>query len=521
MNKLRTLNRRNFLVGAGGFALAVPTLGSLRPREASAQVARQKRFVMMASDHGGVWTENFYPDMPAGATTTTLFPAIDRAPEHEIQWGDLSAQRSGGRARISNTLEAADGVLSEGLLGKMNVIAGLDMTMYLAHHRGHLGNFGAADAGINVPMMATIDQLMASSPGFAVQAARQRTMNFSVGYYGAGSGLRYTMSTERVGGQLVPVQSETDAADLWEQLFQDAVDPGPSQPLVVDRVVEHYRSMRDGVFGDATRLSSADRRRLDDHMERLFELQRRITVQTDCGQPDRPSYSPPRQRLENVLDLFSVALSCGASHIGVLGLSGEEFTDETGWTNWHEQVAHVGGALGGDSGFQRINYLAQREIFERAFVGLANRLDFDPGDGQTVLDDTLIVWTMESGPNTHDNVTTPVVTAGGAGGAFHTGRFLDLRNFANRSIYSNRRPELPGTLYNRFLSNIMRGMGVAPSEWQAEFQRAQPSEFGRGIRGYGAYQYGDDPGVDYQREVWPEAHYRQADDPLPGFAVGA
>ena len=53
------MNRRQFLRGAGGFALAVPLLPSLLPREARASdgIAGPKRFISLSSHHGGVWVD--------------------------------------------------------------------------------------------------------------------------------------------------------------------------------------------------------------------------------------------------------------------------------------------------------------------------------------------------------------------------------------------------------------------------------------------------------------------------------
>jgi hypothetical protein len=297
---------------------------------------------------------------------------------------------------------------------------------------------------------------------------------------------------------------------------------------VVDRVLEHYQGLRSGRFGEASRLSAADRQRLDAHMERLFELQRKLTVTIDCSAPTRPGRpATAHEELAMVVDLFTVALTCGSSHVAVLSVAGRSMSRDRGWTNWHEQIAHNGGGDRGDHNpeFQRINYRAQREIFEHAFLTLASQLDVDAGDGRTVLDDTLLVWTQESGDTTHMNTSMPVVTAGSAAGWFHTGRFVDYRNRGNRRMVDASTPaRWPGTIYNRFLSNVLQSMGVQPADWRAEHEHVQPDAYARGMRGYGHYHYhGSDfwTRLDLERDVWPEAHYRAGDDPLPGLATGA
>ena len=57
----KNVSRRMFLRGAGGFTLAMPFLPSLLPRDAHAQSMFPKRFVAMATHHGGIWTPNMFP----------------------------------------------------------------------------------------------------------------------------------------------------------------------------------------------------------------------------------------------------------------------------------------------------------------------------------------------------------------------------------------------------------------------------------------------------------------------------
>src|SRR5690606_29914105 len=127
----------------------------------------------------------------------------------------------------------------------------------------------------------------------------------------------------------------------------------------------------------------------------------------------------------------------------------------------------------------------QRTFFQDVFLRLCNALDVEEADGRTYLDNSLVIWTMESGDLTHDNLCMPIVTAGSGGEAFETGRFLDYRNHANLSMTNDGAPQRrPGLLYNQFLANVMQGMGVAPSEYGAELQRVRPSEYASGYRGY-------------------------------------
>lgn len=80
-------------------------------------------------------------------------------------------------------------------------------------------------------------------------------------------------------------------------------------------------------------------------------------------------------------------------------------------------------------------------------------------------------------PRTHDNDSTPVITAGSMNGYFNTGHYFDLRNRdasplsgnsdGNAALHAQRRP---GILYNQWLSNILQSTGMSPSQFQRSHQ---------------------------------------------------
>ena len=140
-----------------------------------------------------------------------------------------------------------------------------------------------------------------------------------------------------------------------------------------------------------------------------------------------------------------------------------------------------------------------------------------------------MAWSMESGDETHNNFSTPVVTAGSAGGYFHTGRYIDLRNQANTNLADRSNAPAfrqPGTLYARFLSNAMQSMGLSPADWQSELLAVQRSAYQNGARGYFQYEYHPNNywlpnGLNLRNDLWPEMHWQAGDDPIPGWVVGA
>ncbi|MCP6756702.1 hypothetical protein NL533_34265, partial [Klebsiella pneumoniae] len=67
-------------------------------------------------------------------------------------------------------------------------------------------------------------------------------------------------------------------------------------------------------------------------------------------------------------------------------------------------------------------------VFENVFLYLAQKLDaIDDGNGFSVLDNTLMVWSQECCMASHDSYSIPIVTFGSAAGYFNTGMYVDYR----------------------------------------------------------------------------------------------
>lgn len=282
-------------------------------------------------------------------------------------------------------------------------------------------------------------------------------------------------------GNVQNIRGATSSLELFNRIF---LPPGAARSArvpVVDRVYESYKRLRNG----NRRLSAADRQRLDDHMDRLAELQRKLNTAfpSSCGGVIAPrddsaahtSLDPADASRYAQLynEVVAAAFICGASRIAVLGLADDQrFVDFAG--DWHFDVAHHWL----DPTQQDLIARSYQRIFESVFLDMAARLDVEEAEGRTYLDNSLLVWTQESGMSTHDPVSVPIVTAGSAAGFLRTGLSLDYRRVGNPD--SRFQPLLgaeatyAGLLYNQFLATVLQAMGMSP----AEFERW-------GHRGYG------------------------------------
>ncbi len=493
------VSRRQVLRGLGGFTLALPFLESLSRKKATAgeaPYAEHPRFVCMTTQHGAVWGANMFPADAVASNSFDLYSG------HTGHWGPLSAGINGSDASLSPTLTGPASQLSPTIVSKMNVLRGLDVPFYLGHHTGgDLGNYARNDGEMENPMeyRQTIDQVMAYSPSFYPDTSSLKQRSLHIGTHQDHCWGYSNPSTQSGAIQAMPLSQS--ALALFNAIFVPDEGPDP-RPLVVDRVIESYRRLHDGVSGDAARLSAKDKQRLDDHMDRLYDLQTRLNATADCSAVpvltedtnglDVGGYSSNVTDMVSYYELYNrvivAAFTCGTSRIAVIN-SGETWSTQFPGLccDWHQQIAHL--AHEPDGGEQQVLAAGKRLFFEAVFLDLVNKLyavKEGPND-ISILDNSLVMWTQESGSTTHDPISLPIVMAGSAAGLLETGRYIDYRNRPNTALSNDYSPEhllkRPGLPYNRYLANVLLAMGVPA----AEFERP-------GERGYGL-TYVEDPGI--------------------------
>jgi hypothetical protein len=269
--------------------------------------------------------------------------------------------------------------------------------------------------------------------------------------------------------------------------------------LIVDRVLDMANALR-----NHTRISAGDRIRLEQHIERVYEVERRlnITVSCDLTEPAVDSDSILYGRHEFIHnmddqaeyaglinDIIVAAFACGNTRIATL-LSHYHFTwDVIG--EWHLEVAH---AATSDATAQAALTQHKQGFFEHVFCDLATKLDATPTATGTLLDDTLIMWSQEAGQLTHNTDSIPVVTAGGAGGFFLTGKFVDYRNESvDYGSTSTTQTEHPGLLWNQWMGTVLQSMGLSPEEYEAGID----IDTGEDVAGYGMHKVDASKAADY------------------------
>lgn len=280
----------------------------------------------------------------------------------------------------------------------------------------------------------------------------------------------FSASGERVGG-------EQDPRIAFETIFAGVTpDTGPSPEYL--HLQARRRSILDGVSeGFArfrTRVSAADLRVVDAHLEHIRALERELAdleLPAMCVPPDAPT--DPSDAGGDVIGPLHARLIVAALRCGLTNVANLEISDIlTPWTEAGLRMDSgfgIGHSLGhyarevgptGENAGQLDDWLAEMLDNRRWRVGLVRQIleGLDdpafPEGGGTMLDNSLLLHTSEfSEPSGHISYNQPVLLAGSAGGYFRTGRHVSYDTASAPTEYSTTQ-----SIHNLFTS-ILHAFG--------------------------------------------------------------
>jgi hypothetical protein len=222
--------------------------------------------------------------------------------------------------------------------------------------------------------------------------------------------------------------------------------------LAFDRLFKESRargdeSVLDAVLEDATdlrgRIGATDRRKLDEYLESVRDVERRIadsgrrgTLQgwrpTLAG-PDRPR--PPdglpqdiAEHMRLMCDILVLGFQTDTTRIATLKLN----NDHSSLRFPHLGVDHMIHHLLSHSDTD--DWLKVNRFFVEQLAYVARRLDAIDEGGRSALDNSLVLFCSSMLTGSHDNSQLPVVLLGRAGGSVATGRVLDYTGREDRQM---------------------------------------------------------------------------------------
>lgn len=428
---MRFMNRRRFLRGAGGIALALPTLEIMLNRNGTAlaggsDLPRRYMVCFHGSSYGGSESDGPIPS-PAFGPDYDITPAFAGLQDHDVR-DDVTLVTN---LRVPTGDPAPPG----GIKGPNHLLPTLAQLTGTRH-------VGMSRTTADAP---SSDQIAHEAIGgdtkslvYRVQAGPYHTLD---GSYRIVQGL---MSFREESGEIEPVQPFTSPRQAFNSLFMGFSPPSAS-PAEVARLefeIARDRSVLDFVLEDRNTLldqvGSNDRQRVDAYFTALRSLEQDIAGQFElppgagahCEPPGDPGpdpevedgYSQEDERARIFVELIHMAFVCDAARTAALQLSYCQSS------MFLKDVNGVGNSVHGATHNRNNADVATHIAWGTGhFARLIAKLrDTPEGDG-SVLDSSGLVFLLEMGKegrNPH-SARNMIALLGGRAGGIRGGLHID------------------------------------------------------------------------------------------------
>jgi hypothetical protein len=319
-------------------------------------------------------------------------------------------------------------------------------TRILGHEHIDLNRFtGSAANDANddhLPMGPSLDYVLGKAVGGSTAV---RSLQLGIG---CSSGTSYTDTVSfNEQGQRLPGIS--DPAVAFKTLFGSAPAATPPDPAVAQRALARQKSVVTALEASAARLRGRlggdERAKLDEHIAALKDIEARLASPSytpiSCGTPTPPSETAPEvssfggseaipKNTELMFDILVQAFACDRTRY-VAARWGENLDGPipylfgTDVESMHGDVAHELDADGAAGLLARQRIAKVNNWYAQRLAELCTRLQSISEGSGTLLDNTLIVWSPDFGPDVHGGVNVPHVLLGGAQGRLRMGRYLN------------------------------------------------------------------------------------------------
>jgi hypothetical protein len=425
---------RRTLLGGAGVALALPFMESLLPKRAVAQAAAPKRLLA------------FY--VPNGIRMSSWTPAAQGA---DYALTSILKPLEGVRAHLSVLSGLANRPARPD--GPGDHAAGTGSFITCAHVQ--------KTEGTDIRNGVSMDQAYAQAI-----ANQTRFPSLQLGIDGGGTSggcdSGYSCAYSRNiswSGPATPVAKQTNPRDVYDRLFA-GFDPNASAKDL-ERIRLERKSVLDYVLGESQSLSAklgaTDRRKLDEYMTGVRELERRLdqTTENACEMPARPGTYDYPTHVKLMCDLMVLALQCDSTRAVtfMLGNAGSNRVyDFLGISGGHHEISHHG------SDAAKLASLEKIAIWEMTqFAYLLQKMEAVNEGERTLLGNSAVFLSsdIEDG-NTHSHFNMPILLAGAAGGAFKPGRHI---------VFGSPKDQAKQPSVGKLFVSILNAMGVSATKF--------------------------------------------------------
>lgn len=411
-----TISRRSVLRGAAGVTIGLPWLEAMtheRTARAAAPGSPPKRFLAVYWP-GGTVLEKWRPTGTEDAFTLSPILSPLESVKSRILIPDGLHLMAGDQSKF--TVEQSQGGMVGWLTGQVQPGS---------------GNFvkGPSIDQVLAPRLSAGKPLASLSMGvrWGTGRARGKLSAMDVCQFEATS-------------PFAPIPPQLDPVKIWKTLFSDPSPPNPERAWdksILDAVDKRYATL-------AQRLGAADRQRLEAHLERIRELEKRVgmeAVSPACATPplvDTSDYNPASglNSADNgsivdlatdaaipkvgklMMDMIAMAFACDKTSVALLQWCDSEAKYTLPWLTLPE--THYFYENGGGYKPAELERIYTWYSSQHAYL-LQQLASIDLG-GHSMLDETVVFFGTElSHPATHDKKNMPFLLAGGG---LRTGRWV-------------------------------------------------------------------------------------------------
>ena len=287
-------------------------------------------------------------------------------------------------------------------------------------------------SGADISLGVSIDQIAAQKVGNATRFASLELGcedGRLVGNCDSGYSCAYSNSISWRTGT-TPLPPEVNPRAVFERLFGDASET----PEVRAKRLAYNKSILDFVLDDTQKLKGdlgrTDRRKLDEYLDAVREIERRI----EQAENDHTQFTPTIEKPEGVpiefadhvrlmFDLMTLAFQADLTRISTFMICREGSTRtyrEIGVSDAHHPLTHHRNNPEWIEKVTKINCFHLEQ-----FAYFVNKLKSTPDGDGTLLDRMMVVYGSGlSDGNQHTHNELPVVLAGAGNGALRPGRHV-------------------------------------------------------------------------------------------------
>ena len=406
------LPRRTFLRGMG-VTLALPLLDSMVPAfgGATARAAETVRRLGVVYIPNGMFMPNWTPAVENGPLelAATLQPLAAHKDRLLMISGLCSEEGIARPGEGAGDHARAAGAFLTGVHPKKtegaDIRAGVSMDQFAARVMGQETQL----ASLELSLESAVARAGSCDPGYS--CAYANTLSWS--------------------SETTPLPMESDPRAVFERLFGTR---GTTDPAAWLAARQKDRSLLDMVAAKATKLSgelgARDRVKLNEYLEAVRDVERRIQIAERQGATELPAMDQPvgvPERFEDhaklMFDLQVLAYQADLTRV-ITFMMGHETSvrayPEIGVPDAHHALSHHGGDKMLIERLKKVD-----SHLTTMFAHYVDRLASTPDGDGTLLDSVMIMFgSGMSDGNRHDHHDLPTLLVGGGGGQLSGGRHI-------------------------------------------------------------------------------------------------